>query len=217
MNVTSLETFSLVAPEIVLVLAALVAYLGGAFAGLRFGWLVATAGIVAAMSVTRGQAADAAFSAGIAIDPFSTYIRWTVLALGLLLCLVQSGDLFAAVTGTKTGSSPITVSGPAMIPVGGCGKIVVSQRGQPAFNIKDTRLELRDPPDGVTLEGFSPCEGGIAITFRCTDKTKPGTRGNLLVETFGEKTTPGKDGAKPVTNRWPRGYLPAIEFEIVRP
>jgi NADH-quinone oxidoreductase subunit N len=96
MNVTSLETFSLVAPEIVLVLAALVAYLGGAFAGLRFGWLVATAGIVAAMSVTRGQAADAAFSAGIVIDPFSTYIRWTVLALGLLLCLVQSGDLFAA-------------------------------------------------------------------------------------------------------------------------
>jgi NADH-quinone oxidoreductase subunit N len=96
MNVTSLETFSLVAPEIVLVLAALVAYLGGAFAGLRFGWLVATAGIVAAMSVTRGQAADAAFSAGIAIDPFSTYMRWTVLALGLLLCLVQSGDLFAA-------------------------------------------------------------------------------------------------------------------------
>jgi hypothetical protein len=65
-----------------------VAYLGGAFAGLRFGWLVAAAGIVAAMSVTRGQAADAAFSAGISVDPFSTYIRWTVLGLGLLLCLV---------------------------------------------------------------------------------------------------------------------------------
>ena len=95
MNITSLDTFTLLAPEIVLVLAALAAYLGGAFAGLRFGWLVAAAGIVAAMLVTRGQAADPAFSAGIAIDPFSTYIRWTVLGLGLLLCLVQSGDLFA--------------------------------------------------------------------------------------------------------------------------
>jgi hypothetical protein len=115
--------------------------------------------------------------------------------------LVPSGDLFASVTGTKTGSSPVVVSGPVKIPVGGCGKIVVSQHGLAPFNIKDTRLELRDPPDGVTLEGFSPCEGGIAITFRCTDKTKPGTRGNLLVETFGEKITPGKDGAKPVTNR----------------
>ena len=95
MNITSLDTFTLLAPEIVLVLAALAAYLGGAFAGLRFGWLVAAAGIVAALLVTRGQAADPAFSAGIAIDPFSTYIRWTVLSLGLLLCLVQSGDLFA--------------------------------------------------------------------------------------------------------------------------
>jgi len=96
MNITSLDTFTLLAPEIVLVLAALAAYLGGAFAGLRFGWLVAAAGIIAAMLVTRGQAADPAFSAGIAIDPFSTYIRWTVLGLGLLLCLVQSGDVFAA-------------------------------------------------------------------------------------------------------------------------
>jgi NADH-quinone oxidoreductase subunit N len=96
MNITSLDTFTLLAPEIVLVLAALAAYLGGAFAGLRFGWLVAAAGVIAAMLVTRGQTADPAFSAGIAIDPFSTYIRWTVLGLGLLLCLVQSGDLFAA-------------------------------------------------------------------------------------------------------------------------
>ena len=96
MNATSLETFSLLAPEIVLVLAALVAYLGGAFAGLRFGWLVAAAGIVAAMAVTRGQAADPAFSAGVTIDAFSGFIRWTVLALGFMLCLVQSGDLFAS-------------------------------------------------------------------------------------------------------------------------
>jgi hypothetical protein len=131
--------------------------------------------------------------------------------------LVPAGDLFAAATGTKPGSSPVVVSGPVSIPVGGCGKIVVSQKGLAPFNIKDTRLELRDPPDGVTIEDFSLCEGGVAITLRCTDKTKPGTRGNLLVETFGEKTTPGKDGAKPVTNRWSRGYLPAIQFEIVRP
>ena len=55
MNATSLDTFALLAPEIVLVLAALVAYLGGAFVGLRFGWLVAAAGIVTAMIVTRGQ------------------------------------------------------------------------------------------------------------------------------------------------------------------
>ena len=93
---TSSQTFALVAPEIVLVLAALAAYLGGAFAGLRAGWLAAAAGIVAAMAVTRGPSGGATFSGGVVIDDFSTFIRWTVLALGLLLCLVQAGDLFPA-------------------------------------------------------------------------------------------------------------------------
>jgi NADH-quinone oxidoreductase subunit N len=95
MNPTSLDTFVLVAPEIVLVAAALVAYLGGAFAGLRHGWLVAAAGIVAAMLTIRGQAGDAASSV-VAVDAFSGFIRWTVLGLGLVLALVQSGDLFTA-------------------------------------------------------------------------------------------------------------------------
>lgn len=93
---TSSQTFALVAPEIVLVLAALAAYLGGAFAGLRAGWLAAAAGIVAAMAVTRGPSGEAAFSGGVVVDDFSTFIRWTVLSLGLLLCLVQAGDLFPA-------------------------------------------------------------------------------------------------------------------------
>ena len=63
MNATSLDTFALLAPELVLVAAALVASLGGAFAGLRLGWLIAAAGIVTAMAVTRGQTAEPAFSA----------------------------------------------------------------------------------------------------------------------------------------------------------
>ena len=47
---TSLETFFLLAPEITLVGAALVAFLGGAFAGLRSGWGVSLVGIVIAMT-----------------------------------------------------------------------------------------------------------------------------------------------------------------------
>jgi NADH-quinone oxidoreductase subunit N len=100
-HMSSLQSFFLLAPEIILVATALIAFLGGAFAGLRAGWSVALLGIVAAMLVAGGQPNDGAWvaSGGIRIDAFSTYIRWTVLALGAILALVQAGDLFrSAVT-----------------------------------------------------------------------------------------------------------------------
>jgi len=104
---TALETFLLVRPEIVLVAGAIVAFLGGAFAGVRRGWLVAAAAIAAAIFVASTQpgagllAVDAAgrgsiISGPVAIDPFSTYVRYAVLGLGLLLALVQAGDIFPA-------------------------------------------------------------------------------------------------------------------------
>ncbi len=98
MPATSLETFVLVAPEIALVGAALVAYLGGAFLGLRHGWLVALAGIAAAAMLGGCQAVDGAVTAsgGVVVDAFSTFVRQVVLALGALVALVQAGDVFQA-------------------------------------------------------------------------------------------------------------------------
>ena len=100
-HMSSLQSFFLLAPEISLVAAALFVFLGGAFAGLRSGWAVALTGILVSMLVAGGQPADGAgvASGGIRIDAFSNYIRWTVLALGAILALVQAGDLFrSAVT-----------------------------------------------------------------------------------------------------------------------
>ena len=100
-HMTSLQTFFLLAPELVLVASALAAFLGGGFTRLRNGWLVALIGIVAAMLVAGDQPGAGAWvtSGGVSIDAFSSYIRWTVLVLGSLLCLVQAGDLFpSAVT-----------------------------------------------------------------------------------------------------------------------
>jgi NADH-quinone oxidoreductase subunit N len=110
---TSLQTFVLLAPEIVLVAAALVVFLAGAFLGLRSGWLVAIGGIIAAMAVAGRQPPDGAalVSGGIAIDGFSTFIRWIVLAVGGLLALVQAGDLFRSAT--------IRSGGPRSDPHGG--------------------------------------------------------------------------------------------------
>jgi len=102
---TSFDTFALLAPEIVLITAALIAYLGAAFAGLRHGWLVALVGVAAAMSVIGSQPADGATATAgpVAIDGFSMFVRWTVLGVGALLALVQAGDLFFAASSRGSG------------------------------------------------------------------------------------------------------------------
>jgi len=95
-SMVSSQTFALLVPEILLVVAALVAFLGAAFAGLRAGWAVALMGILAAMAVSGGQPAEGVWlaSGGVRIDAFSSFVRWAVLALGGILALVQAGDIF---------------------------------------------------------------------------------------------------------------------------
>lgn len=101
MSQTSLSTFLLAGPELTLVAAALVAYLGHAFCGLRQGWLVALVGIAAAAlwpDAGLGEGAVAT-SGPLLLDDFSRFVRRLVLWGGAGLALVQAGDqLRAAIT-----------------------------------------------------------------------------------------------------------------------
>lgn len=76
------------------------------------------------------------------------------------------------------------------------------------------KAELKNPPEGIWIEGTSPCQDGIKIAFRAdTEKAKPGLRGNLILELTALKTA-GK-GEKPKgEERWSMGVLPAVPFEI---
>jgi NADH-quinone oxidoreductase subunit N len=104
---TSLDTFKLLAPEIALVSAALIALLGAAFTGLRSGWLVAMIGVVAAIGLAGDPpASGSAITSGpVTIDAFSGYVRWLVLATGGILALVQSGDIFRSAATRGSGLS----------------------------------------------------------------------------------------------------------------
>lgn len=151
-----------------------------------------------------------------------TFIRPAVPAEDMLQAfiyrhLVPAEEFFAMVTGNKNANGPVLVSGPLSLPVGGSGQVVVSRRGRAPFTIAETQLVLSDPPEGITLEGIKSVPGGASISFRCSDKAKPGTRGNLILEGFSEKSTPAKDGGKPTKSRWPIGLLPAITFEVTAP
>ncbi len=108
MTPTSLSTFLLAGPELTLVAAALVAYLGGAFFGLRQGWVVALAGIVAAaLWPEMGPGSGAVATSGpLAIDDFSLFVRSLVLWAGAGLALVQSGDQLRAAITPRPGPRP---------------------------------------------------------------------------------------------------------------
>ena len=78
MTQTSLSTFLLAGPELILVVTALVAYLGGAFCGLRQGWLVALIGIALAARTHR-------FERAIGLDRALLWHRWMGETAALLL------------------------------------------------------------------------------------------------------------------------------------
>ena len=128
--------------------------------------------------------------------------------------LVPAPDLLAFVSGNNNNNAPIVVLGTARIPVDGDGQVVVSRNKRPPFSVGDIRCELRDPPDGITIKGVSLADEGVALSFHCDAKTKPGGGGNLIVEVFNEKPFPAKDGKKAGINRSSMGLLPAIPFEI---
>ena len=93
----SAHSFALLAPEIALVVAALIAYLAAAFAGVRTGWTIAVVGVLGAMLLlSSGQHGGdlGLVEGGLRIDAFSSFVRWAVIVLGGILVLVQGGDLF---------------------------------------------------------------------------------------------------------------------------
>jgi hypothetical protein len=105
---------------------------------------------------------------------------------------------------------------PAKIPLGGTAKIRVTLPANKSFD--KLQMELSEPPEGITVRDVSSDPKGTDIVLQSdAAKTKPGLRGNLIVDVFGERTPAAGDGKpKPNRQRIPLGTLPAIPFEIVK-
>ncbi len=78
------------------------------------------------------------------------------------------------------------------------------------------RLELDDPPAGVTIRKLSPGPAGLTLVLAADAKAaQPGAASNLIVGLYlqpGGRTPDGKP--RPNTRRIPIGTLPAIRFQI---
>ena len=106
---------------------------------------------------------------------------------------------------------------PVRIPAGGT---VTVQVATPSSGFSErVRLELSDPPEGITIKDVSPSRDGTQIVLESdAAKVKPGLKGNLIVNVFannGPGTVSTKPKAKMTTKRAPLGALPAMPFEVV--
>ena len=132
--------------------------------------------------------------------------------------IVPAHELIAVAPSSQFGKPPINVVNPSPMKLtpGGSAQAVLSINGRAPFVIADARLQLNDPPDGISVGDISPTADGAAISFKAdAAKVKPGLKGNLIIEAFMEKTPSPVDGKTPTKSRWSIGFLPAIPFEVV--
>jgi hypothetical protein len=141
--------------------------------------------------------------------------------------LVPANELDAMVAGSGMGRGLIQVAGvadrgsspDAPIPLqisAGCAIRVRFTGVGPAFADR-FKIELSDPPDGISLSKVSPTINGVELELAAdASKTKPGSAGNLIFNLFAERNAGPAKAKSPVNNRrLPVGSLPAVPFEVV--
>jgi hypothetical protein len=148
----------------------------------------------------------------------------------------QEMDLEVAAAGRFQARNAVRILSamPVRIPAGGTARVQV---GMPASTPRgQIKMELEDPPEGITVQSVSPAGlGGTEIVLRSdANKARPGLQGNLIVSTAVEMSPPAPAPAAPATagattapappprpanqtRRVALGVLPAISFEVVAP
>ena len=137
--------------------------------------------------------------------------------------LAPSRELMVAVKKVRWHPLPVEWVGrdPVRIPAGGTAVVRVKTSRRP--RLRTIELELREPPEGLTLEDARMASDGLVFQLKLeAEAPKAGLAGNLIVEAFTDvpvrkKGKKGGDPASPKTRRVSLGLLPAIPFVIAQP
>ncbi len=131
--------------------------------------------------------------------------------------LAPAQELMVATVGPRRPMPPVELadSGPVRLPAGGTAQVRFTVARRPM--LQEIRLELRDPPKGVSLQEVTTESAGLAFVLKADrDAVQVGFADNLIVEAFAEAANrrPGAQAQK--KERVSLGVLPAIPFEIVQ-
>lgn len=131
--------------------------------------------------------------------------------------LVPARELLVAVQKGRSGMPPVALAadGPVQVPAGGSACVLIQMPRRPIR--EEMRLELREPPAGLSLEGVAVVPRGLELTLTATAAIAPEQRAdNLIVEVVREFRPKNKDGTLSAQKRrYSLGVLPAIPVEIV--
>ncbi|MDH7569494.1 MAG: hypothetical protein QHJ73_07905, partial [Armatimonadota bacterium] len=105
-------------------------------------------------------------------------------------------------------------SAPVRMAAGGTARVVL--RAPWRFAPRNVRLELSEPPPGITLQESAPGPGGYTLTLAAAANAPVGYADNLIVEAFSEQSAAGPEGRPGArSRRTSLGVLPAIPLEVV--
>lgn len=127
---------------------------------------------------------------------------------------------FEVVVGGRGGfRGPVSVVGetPVRIPAGGTARVQIVAPGNRLA--AQVRLELSEPPEGITIQKvISSREGAEIVLQSDASQARPGLKGNLIVNVLRAGSQASGGGRAQTNRRLPSlGALPAIPFEIVEP
>lgn len=130
--------------------------------------------------------------------------------------LVPAQEFLLFIQKSKWGQPPVELAGdrPIRIPAGGSASVQI--KAVRRTNFKDVKLQLSEPPEGVTLRNVAVVQNGLSFQLKA-DKDAEEIADNLIVEAFREYAVKNKKG-KPTgqKRRNLMGVLPAIPIEIVQ-
>lgn len=130
--------------------------------------------------------------------------------------LVVADQFRAAVGGRFAPRTAIRVlsATPLKIPVGGTARVRFEI--PPGRFVDKLQLELLDPPEGLSVQGYSVARDIAELTLQSDGvKSKPGQKGNLVVNVFAARPNDAKAKAPAGKQRGPMATLPAVPFETV--
>jgi hypothetical protein len=131
--------------------------------------------------------------------------------------LVPAKEFIVLVQKAKWRSPPVEIVGgsPIRIPAGGSVEVrIKTRRGK---TLKEMKLELSKPPEGVTIGKVSVIKDGLTFQLKAEkDVIQSGFADNLIIEAFREYRPKQKDGTlSKQKRRYSMGVFPAIPIKII--